>query len=321
MRFLTYFIFFIFLVCIFWTVTIFAQGNNPTKMSQWIYDVYEKKIQLSKNIIEKKIVLVAGSNILFGINSERLSKEFNMPVLNYGVNAGIELPYTLHMAKKVINKSDIVIIPLEYPMYSYDGTPGVQMIDYIFSRDLSYFMSLSLQEQFYMLSHIDLKRVYKGFFYKGGEKIKNGLYGAHNINENGDQINTNVKFRTQGMLNEIITHDKNPEKYGMTFDKDSIGWEYIRDFVNYCKQLNVKVIFMPSTLMKHDNYYTTPKEKWFFENIAKEVRQRGWTYIGNPYNYMYDKSLYFNTNFHLIEEAREIRTGRMIEDIRLGIKF
>ncbi|RUA00014.1 MAG: hypothetical protein DSY89_07400, partial [Deltaproteobacteria bacterium] len=59
-----------------------------------------KKEKIAKSIQTKKIVIVAGSNALFGIKSKMLSKALHMPVLNYGVNAGIELPLTLELAKR-----------------------------------------------------------------------------------------------------------------------------------------------------------------------------------------------------------------------------
>jgi len=73
---------------------------------------------------------------------------------------------------------------------------------------------------------------------------------------------------------------------------------------------------MPSTLMKSKSYFKEPKEKWFYENIAKEVKNRGWRYIGEPYSYMYDKSNYFDTNFHLINKARKMRTLQMVDDLK-----
>lgn len=307
---------FVLLAFIFWALLIAAQSNNPTKMSQWVYDAYEKKQLISERIKEKKIILLAGSNILFGVDSQAISEEFNIPVLNYGVNAGIELPYTLEAAKKVIHPGDMVLMPLEYPMYSYDGTPGVQMIDYIFSRDAGYFWKLSLKEQLHMLLHMEFERVLQGFLCQSETKIDKGLYGAHHIDTHGDQINTSIKFQTQEMRSQIKNHDLNPEKYSETFDPEAIGWQYINDFVRHCKNLDVSVIFMPSTLMKHDSFYTDTREKWFYENIAREVRKRGWTYVGNPYDYMYDMSLYFNTNFHLTEKGRALRTRQMIRDLK-----
>jgi len=305
-------LFFCFLL---WCGLVFGQMGNPTKMSQWVWDTYEKKIEIAETIDEKKVVIVAGSNALFGVDSKILSHTLKMRILNFGVNAGVELPLTLYMAKKVIHRGDLVLVPLEYPMYSYEGNAGLQMIDYIFSREESFFWELTLYEQFYMLWHIGVKRVYNGYFNESKKAVTSGLYGAHHIDENGDQINISLKFRKKWMIKELNKHVKNPEIYGKKFNKDALGWKYLEKFVKWCENRDVKVIFMPSTLMKSESYFKKPKEKWFYENLSRIVREKGWEYKGEPYEYMYDKSQYFNTNFHLIMKARKMRTLQMIEDL------
>lgn len=296
-----------------WTTIVFLQSGNPTLSSQWICDVYKKKVEIAHNINQRKIVIVSGSNALFGINSEMLQKTFNIPVVNFGVNAGVMLPYTLHKAKEVIERGDIVLMPLEYPMYSYNGVPNRQMIDYIFSRDIDAFFKLTLKEQFYMIWSITLSRVYDGYFYRGGSIIKDGLYRVGNINKYGDQINIDVKYQTKEMRDKL--NRLKPKRYGREYNSKSLGWRYLEEFVSWCKSKGIKVIFMPTTIMRFDSYFNDVKERWFYENIAKEVKNRGWIYIGNPYDYMYPKNLYFNTPFHLTNKGREIRTKQIIEDL------
>ncbi|MEN4045907.1 hypothetical protein [Sulfurimonas sp. NWX367] len=285
-------------------------------MSQWIFEVYRQKESLVKKTYTRKTVLVAGSNALFGIDSRMLAKAFEMPVLNDGVNAGIELPCILHEAKKVIREGDIVIMPLEYPMYSYDGTPGMQMIDYILSREPECFLQLTLKEQFYILWHVRFQRLWDGYFHSDSQMPTTGLYGVQHINAYGDQTHTSRKERTAAFYKEVLGYAKHPQKYGAAFDTQALGWKYLTQFVQWCRQKKVTVVFMPSTLMYNSTYRQNPQERWFYEHIASEIRKRGWTFVGNPYDYMYPQEMYFNTNFHLIDAARKKRTLQMIKDLR-----
>ncbi len=306
---------------IIWIFIIFAQFGNPTKMSQWVYDVYQKKENIAKNIKGQKIVIVAGSNALFGIDSKLLSKYFKLPVLNYGVNAGIDLPLTLHLAKRVINKNDIVLAPLEYSMYLYNREAGVQMIDYLFSREPSFFWKLTLKEQFYILWHTTLKRVLDGYLSKGGEKITTGVYGVHHIDNNGDQIETKLSNKTPYMYKEIEKHKNNPEKYGHNFKTDTLSWNYLENFVNWCREKNVTVIFMPPAFMRNKSYLNNPIEKKFYQNIGKIIENRGWIYIGNPFKFMYNSLYFFNTNYHLINKGRFINTKLIISNLKKTKKY
>lgn len=307
----------LFTLFIIYIAAVFVQTSRPTAMSQWVYDVYEKKTSIAHTIQEPKIIIVSGSNALFGIDSKMLSEHFDKKVINYGVNAGVLLPYTLYKAKEIIKPHDTVLLPLEYHMYTYDGIPNEQMIDYIFSRDIKAFYSLTTKEQFYMVWNITFKRLYDGYKAQGGEKVTQGLYGSHNIDEYGDQKSATKEAKSEAIAAELDAHK--PNNYGSLYSKDLLMWNYLEKFVSWCKSQNTKVIFVPSTMLYFDTYKTDSKERWFYENIANEIRNRGWEFVGNPYDYMYAKDSYFNTDFHLTSEAKEIRTKQLINNLKLSL--
>ncbi len=315
MRFLGWFIIFFAGLLSLWIFVIWGQAGNPTRMSQWVWDAYEKKGQIADRVAGQKIIIAAGSNALFGVDSKMLSQKFGLPVVNDGVNAGVELPVILWFAKQVIDPGDIVIVPLEYPLYSYTGKPSVQMIDFIFSRIPEFFRELTLKEQLYMLWHVSSKRLWEGYFDQSSAVVTAGLYGAHHIDGLGDQNETEVTHRSKAMQEEIQNHISHPETYGEAFDPGAPGWDYLSLFVLWCQEREVKVIFVPSTIMYDESYAEVPKEKWFYTHIADVIRKKGWIFAGDPYDYMYDETHYFNTNFHLIDSARKIRTKQMIDDL------
>ncbi len=301
-------------------MVILGQTGNPTLMSQWITDTYAKKEHSAQTIKGKKIVITAGSNALFGVNSQMLSDAFGLPVINNSVNAGIELPCILYMAKHVIREGDIVIMPLEHSMYAYSGKSGVQMIDFLLSREPNCFWTLLPSQQFYVVWHATLDRIVKGYKSEGGKSVKKGLYGAHHIDNHGDQTHTEVKYRSKQMYEDVLRRyvTDPPYTYGKDFNRNAPGWHYLKNFIAWCKERNAKVIFMPATLMPDKSYYNNPKEQWFFTHIAEEVANRGWNYIGKPYDYMYDESLYFNSDSHLIDRGRTMRTEQMIRDLNMS---
>ena len=296
-----------------WCGLVFGEMGNPSKMSQWVWDDYNKKIEVAEGIKTPKVVVVAGSNALFGVDSEMLSKYFKKRVVNFGVNAGVELPVTLYMAKRVIKRGDTVLMPLEYPMYSYDGECGEQMIDFVLSRIPKLFWKLSLKEEFYIVWHVSFTRVWDGYFNISKKPMMVGVYGIKNLGKNGDQINTEVRYRSRDMLESL--KKLKPERYGEKFEKESLGWEYLGEFVKWCDSRDVRVVFMPSTLMRDKRYFEDKKERWFYTHLADMVKSHGWEFAGEPYLYMYNRDMYFNTNFHLINKARKRRTRQMIRDL------
>ncbi len=296
-----------------WWIIVWGQIGNFTNSSQWVADVYKYKDTIK--ISSPKIVIVAGSNGLFGIDSKKLSKAFGYPVLNDCVNAGIELVPILSHAKRVIKERDIIIMALEYPLYNYDGEAGEQMIDYLYAREPSILKELKFLEQFWIFWHISYNRIYRGYFDGEDKKNLKGVYGVHNINKDGDQIKTDKKYQTNQMKLELEIADKNPETYGKEYNQNSLGWKYLKEFISWCDKRKVKVIFIPSTLMDNPYYHKNKKENWYYKNFSKIAKSKGLNYIGEPFDYMYNKSLYFNTNFHLNNIGRKIRTEQIIKDL------
>ena len=304
------------LVC--WVAIVAGQAGNPTRMSQWISDAYAKKEKYAREIAGRKIVIVAGSNALFGVDSSMLEEALGMPVINDAVNAGVELPCTLFISQRVIGEGDVVILPLEHSMYAYNGKPGVQMIDFLFAREPKCFWKLHFSEQLYLLWHISFSRIVEGYRETGGTAVTQGVYGAHHIDVHGDQTHTAVKERSADMFRDVQEryHDNAPYTYGKDFSRKAPGWKYLKDFVAWCNERHATVIFMPATLLPDESYFKEPKERWFFTHIADEVQKHGWIYAGKPYDYMYDEKYYFNTDSHLTDEGRKLRTEQMIKDLK-----
>ena len=300
-----------------WGILVWGQMGRPTKNTQWVYDVYKKKREISKRITERKIVLVAGSNVMYGINSRMMEKAFGLPVLNDAVNAGIDLPCILQISKEVINPGDIVILPLEFDMYTYQGKPGVQHVDYVLSRKPACFWKHHLKEQLYLFWHIPFERIIEGYFDNRHTPVAKGAYGAHHIDDHGDQTHSAASQRYKGAYQDVLDRyvTKPPYRYGKEFDRNAPGWKYIEEFVSWCKARQVTTIFMPATLLPHKSYYDDPKERWYFTHIGEEIEKRGWMYVGKPYDYMYDTEYYYNTDFHLTDEGRTLRTLQLIKDL------
>ena len=72
----------------------------PNAQEKYLNDWYEKKDAYSSSITGKKIMFISGSNTLFGVDTEKIEKEFGIPTVNYGTNVAMSY-YTLHRAKSI----------------------------------------------------------------------------------------------------------------------------------------------------------------------------------------------------------------------------
>ena len=68
------------------------------------------KVDRLRQINEPKIILVGNSNLSFGIFSDLIETEFNMPVVNLGLHGGLGNAFHEEIAKLNINEGDIVVV-------------------------------------------------------------------------------------------------------------------------------------------------------------------------------------------------------------------
>lgn len=296
-----------------WVALVYFQIGGFTQTSKWVYEAYELKESSARKINTKKVAIVSGSNSLFGFNSGKLESHWNMPVINDAVHALLGLPYILYKSKKILNKGDIVILPLEYFFYQADGKPSELYSDYILSRDGVYFKNLSLVDQLVVISNLSIKRVYQGikFYFNATLKPTKGVYGVQNINEHGDQINIEPDKMTEREFSDLRTLSAEE------ISSSDISYSFIHSmdaYVNWAKDNGICIIAMPPNYMFFQKY---KEEKYisFLSNIKRYYASRDVKFLGNPLTYMYEKNYYFNTNYHLNSDGVQKRTLQVMDDI------
>jgi len=295
-----------------------CQFGNPTQMSKWVYEAYNLKEQSSKKIKDRKIVIVSGSNSLFGMNSAMIEEKLKIPVVNDAVHAGLGMPYILYKSKSVLNEGDIAILPLEYSFYQMNSIPSKVFSDYVLARDMNYFSTLSIYEKIKTIYSIDIKRLINGlsFYWKPLTPTK-GVYGIQNINDHGDQINIDINKMTKSSSKHLDSlHPDTIKSY-------QLSKEFVHAMDNYilwAKVNKITLIFMPPNHM-YFSYYDSDEYKQFLNEIKTYYLNRNVLYLGKPKNYMYPKEDYFNTAYHLNNIGVNKRTKQLIKDISVVANF
>lgn len=79
-----------------------------------------------------RLILLGGSNVAFGFNSDRLESETGLPVVNLGLAAGLGGDFMLNEAAGALRPGDVVILFLEYDQYGMAGgaTALRQLLEY-----------------------------------------------------------------------------------------------------------------------------------------------------------------------------------------------
>lgn len=72
------------------------------------------KHELLKVTSSPRLLLHGGSNIAFGIDSEKLEKELSIPVINLGIHAGLGATFIIEDLKSIMQPNDLIILSPEY---------------------------------------------------------------------------------------------------------------------------------------------------------------------------------------------------------------
>jgi hypothetical protein len=90
----------------------------PVMAEYWIREMMTiKRVLATPYAGQKKIIVAAGSNALFSIDTNMIAKALDRPALNFGLTAGLPLTSILQEVDRIAEKGDIVVLPLEPDYY------------------------------------------------------------------------------------------------------------------------------------------------------------------------------------------------------------
>lgn len=266
----------------------------------------QDKYEILVNETNPKIIIIGGSSVAFGLDSEMLGEETGYPVANMGLHAGFGGLFNTEIAKANISSGDIVLLAYEYKWCTqedYFDTLGVDLV-----------MS-GIDSKIEMYKYIPLKNWpeivgYLPEYYakKSSPPYMEGAYCRKAFNENAQMI-----FERTPSLSD---YEENIAAYG-TVEIDNIEIpddtvQYLRKFREYCEKRGAKVYFVAPPLY----YKANQSEDISYDKLIKQEEEKiGVPYISNPLEYMYPDEYIYDTIYHCSSEGEKVRTKQLITDL------
>jgi hypothetical protein len=268
--------------------------------NDYMASIIDKHARL-KQSVDNRILLVGGSNLTFGVNSEELEKHLHKKVINLGLHGGLGLEFILNEAISEVKKGDIVILSIEYSLFNVKNQPDFDLIKHtqvLFPESKSYYkFNLNVLREIYFDN-------FKKYFEKEKIRMDSGtIYNRKSFNVWGDIITPDHR-KNQGRL------------YGEKFDKIVISGinKKFRKINSKCKLAGAKLYLV------FPNY---PKSEFdinrnVINDIASQIREELYfiPIINNPETFVLDDSLFYDTVYHLNGRGREKRTKMLIDIIK-----
>lgn len=275
--------------------TIEASRNNS-----W-YKVKDNYIDLLKS--NNKIMILSGSNSLFGINTAKIENELKVPVVNYATHAGLEF-YIFIAAKRKLKEGDVVLLPLEYTYYNSNNLSSQPLLsnvvyEYLIGHDYKTLNQLTLFDKQKTISYLlfNLKK------FNLNKKIIFGDEPYEIINRNGDiiaEIDTyhNYKEKTPSKIIFPMIQNKYSTKNNLT------------NFINWCKKNNIKVFALAPNI--HHEKIISDEERECFNFINKFYKENNVKFLGKIEDGFFTLNDMYDTSYHLNTIGQSKRTKYII---------
>ena len=178
-----------------------------------------------KNTDKPKIVVVGGSSVAFGLDSELLAEHTGYEVVNFGLYATLGTRVMLDLSKDHINEGDIVVVAPELDKQTlslyFNGEAFWQAAE----SDLSLLSGVHFDNYLDLAANLigHLSDVFPRIFSGEGKISPNGIYRKDSFNKYGDIVYPRgYNVMTAGYdMNQIIT-----------LSKDLYDGEFV-DYKNY----------------------------------------------------------------------------------------
>ncbi len=319
--------------CLTYYVSVLILIDAPIPSEYWVGEMIVIKKELVKgNAGKRKIIVAGGSSTLFGIDAEFASKQLDMPVINFGLHAGLRLEKILQEISLVVERGDLLILPLEPTYYDCHEKPSGWQVENIIGwdhetwRKMNYaekaeFVTLVSPKTFMKMISANIQRKFSPSSIKDRlSTLDNSLvlskfhnranpvafeYSAYQLDSYGDMLKAEgARFKGAGQdvskPNHICHNVANQ----------------LVDFVKIMKRKGVSVYFANTPFVASAVAIDEVKNS---EAIFQKEFMTIGCFIDKRENLVFDRKFFFNTNLHLNIEGRAIRTALFINSIRNNV--
>ena len=293
------------LVIIILIFTVLFVPDNTVKSS--LLGAYPFKHELLKKIKTKKIILLGGSNLSFGIDSRQIEKALKKPVINMGIHAGVGLEFMINDIIPYVKEGDTLIVVPEYEHFYTDNFYGeMELISVLFDIEPDSKKLINREQWKHLFKYLPsyaakkLKNYVSSFLKNKEEPIS--IYHKKSFNSYGDAY-LHWSLPNQSYLPSVInTGDE-------TVNKDVINQliELKHDLENKHATLLIFPPVIDETSFNH--------QEIIIRKINDALSSNNLSFVSNPINYRYSNHLFFNSYYHLNKTGVDKRTHQLINDL------
>ncbi|WP_321490672.1 hypothetical protein [uncultured Hyphomonas sp.] len=284
------------------------------------------KHQRLESLTGPKVVMIGGSNLAYGFESERIEQVTGLPAVNMGMNGYFGSRYMLNEVKGNLKSGDVVVIAFEWDNFSKSVDGSATDLFVILRTKPSAFAHYTPKQAALAASALPSVAQAKALriIRDSVDQAFNRLGLPMNVDERAalmNQIESVRHFDTEGDLNGHTGIDWGPPletsreitTYGLNTDLIRL----IKDFAKEMNERGVTTIMSYTPTMRE--YYETQKDP-ITEAHRLLTSGPDAVYAPRPPEaFVFDKSYFFDNVYHLRTTTRGERTQMVAEDINRAL--
>lgn len=311
------------LISLLFTSLVLFVYFAPVERGNYLAADIDKRARLEKTSGDDgRLIFIGGSNLAFGLDSELIEKEFDEPVINMGLHAGLGLKFMVNEVKPNIRAKDKVIIIPEYKHFYGDWFLGGSTILLLCKFDHSALKFVTFQQWLHLAQGTALTFIRK-LFKSSIKSIYYSLTGVNGQNNNGQN---NIYYRKAfNQYGDVISHlgiDKSPDKNKDLYsdNKDAFNYSvvhFLNKFKEFVEKRNASVYFMYPPLPR----YIYEKNESLIRDFQVKLRESlNIRILGKPTDFIFKNDYFFDTIYHLDTKGRNIRTKKVLDNLSAVIE-
>lgn len=258
--------------------------------------------------VDPKLVLVGGSNVLYGFSAAQLAEQHALPSINAGTHVGLGITYILHDARRYLAPGRVIVLALEYHLYA-DGYHDPALADQIVGFEPATFWQLDMASQAHLVFGLPLAqrlRYLRAAFGKEKHEKYADADARSMVNASGDQFDNDSKDRTPAMLAEVQATKLQRFVHG------ALAWSQIAAFAADARRIGAKVV------IAHPNIYFKTLGAGngaFLAQLQRRADELGIPLVGRAEDYTFGDERVWNSRYHQTRQGQQLSTERLYRDL------
>ena len=272
----------------------------------YLGELADKYARLRSLSDQNKIIVVGGSSVAFGINSQVMEKYLGMPVVNFGLYGPLGTTIMMDLTRGHIKEGDIIVLAPETDEQTMTMTFNGEGIWESCDSDFTMLLKVRFHNWDDMLGSFWVYAQKKLQFFRLGKAQPDGVYDHDAFNEYGDVIYQRTGTIMAEGYDPTVLIDLVP-----TITNDDYI-DYVNDYIAYCERQGATVYYswppMNELAIQQNEEGILAFATYIRENINCPI-------ISDISDYILDAGYFYDTNYHVNDVGVYLHTSNLTQDL------